>query len=94
MHKANIRLMTLEAVKHLWIARVYPTEKSGKGLGTTKLLSTTHREIDRSTSITTNLSALITHRFTQTIHNPTHRIQSVIPDLYPQSTGLIIRTLN
>jgi hypothetical protein len=94
MHKVNIRLMMLDATKHLWIARVYPTEKSRETRGTTKVLSTTHRENNRFTSITIEFYALITHRFTHIIHNPTHRIQSVIPDLSPQSTGLIIRTLN
>lgn len=94
MHSANIRLMILEPAKHLWIDRVYPREKSGKVHGTTKVLSTTHQIFNRLTSITTNFYALITHRFTHIIHNPTHLIQSVIPDLYPQSTGLIIRTLN
>lgn len=94
MHSANIRLMILESTKHLWIARAYPREKSGQVRGTTKVLYTTHQVFDRLTSITTEFYALITHRFTHIIHNPTHRIQSVIPDLYPQSTGLIIRTLN
>lgn len=94
MHRTNIRLMMLGITKHLWIARVYPTDKSGKVDSTTKVLSTTHQKFRRFTSITTSLYPQITHRFAQTIHNPTHRIQSVIPDLYPQSTGLIIRTLN
>lgn len=94
MHSANIRLMMLRQVKHLWIARVYPTDKSGKARSTTKFLSTTHQENKQSTSISTDFSALITHRFAHTIHNPTHHFQSVIPDLYPQSTGLIIRTLS
>ena len=94
MHKVNIRLMILDGAKHLWTARVYPREKSGKARSTTNLLSTTHRQIHQSTSITTDFYSRITHRFTQTIHNPTHHFQSVISDLYPQSTGLIIRTLN
>lgn len=94
MHKANIHLMMLSLVQHLWIARVYPTDKSGKARGTTKILSTTHQKNNQFTSINTDFSAPITHRFAHSIHNPTHHFQSVIPDLYPQSTGLIIRTSN
>ena len=94
MHRVNILLMMLRIAKHLWIARAYPTENPGIARGISKYLSTTHQKMSRPTSITTDFYALITHRFTQTIHNPTHRSQSVIPDLYPQSTGLIIRTSN
>lgn len=92
MYKANIHLMTLNIMKRMWIRGVYPMEALGKVLGITNILSTTHQDIALSPSISIRFFTQITHRFLHKIHNPTHANQSVIHQLYPLSTGLIIRT--
>lgn len=92
MYKANIHLMTLNIMKRMWIRGVYPMEVLGKVLGKTNILSTTHQKSLHATSITSDFFTRITHQFVQKIHNPTHDNQSVIHQLYPFSTGLIIRT--